>query len=744
LDRSVSNFPAVHCSPSTLALGVVWCAVAVTLGMAYFLVARGCGYENGAVISYLGYFALYVVLPGVVGVSAVRGQRLSWESAIALGVPTGFALEIAGFLACSAAGLRGLYPYLPVAWFAWGVWLARRQAGGVVRWEVAFARANVALALSVVVLVTVLSAVSQMYAEAPLYRGLPTGGLAHDWLYLVARAATIKNHWPLEDPSLAGAPLQYHYFMLVHTAAAAAVTGTEVTLVFLRLAVIPLGVVLVVQAYALGRRLSRNPAGGVLAAFFTMMAGELSRASCYTENVYLGIFVKWLYLSPTFFFGMIFFAALLLAVAMTTEPTRHRGRQILWLTLLAAAATGAKGTVMPTLLIALAIWIAWQWLQTKKMPGSLVAIWVAWVSAFGLIYWLTMAAWGSGEARLSPLNTLRLAGFWREFFPVWREWLAHWLPRTLSSNLAALACAGIVFLGAAGLRVLALPYLVWPSLQRRKPMAMWLGLVFLSSYGPGLVLELNSDSQLYVFLLMRLPLAVLAAAFMVSLWQRICGWRRRGWGAAPAVRENLGPEAVRSWQLVARRRFALATVAGAFFAALFVFQASLWVLRNGPALERWLHASTRVEQEMGSLRQALAWVRENTEPNAVLVANAFTPENLKKDRWGAIDHTRVGLHFYYSALSERRLWVEGPTYSLDPAEAQRRMQRAADVFYRARSPQTTLAMASPCYLLLDRSMGDEATVALAETSRVFANARIEIYRVPSLLSTQGNTFAGTP
>ena len=83
---------------------IVWCAVLAVLALTYFLVARACDYDNGAVLSYAAYFGLYVVLPGVVCLSAVNRQSLSLETAIALGVPTGFALEIFGFLALAAAG----------------------------------------------------------------------------------------------------------------------------------------------------------------------------------------------------------------------------------------------------------------------------------------------------------------------------------------------------------------------------------------------------------------------------------------------------------------------------------------------------------------------------------------------------------------------------------------------------------------------------------------------------------------
>src|SRR5206468_8217927 len=123
---------------------------------------------------------------------------------------------------------------------------------------------GICLCLPVAFLATTLMAASQMYAESPLAGGLPTRAIFHDWVYLVSRAGVIKNNWPLDDPSLAGTPLQYHYFMMVHAAAASWTTGVEISAVMLRLVFIPLGAVLVMQAYVLGRAVSRSAWGGVL------------------------------------------------------------------------------------------------------------------------------------------------------------------------------------------------------------------------------------------------------------------------------------------------------------------------------------------------------------------------------------------------------------------------------------------------------------------------------------------------
>ncbi len=59
-------------SPSTL-----WRTGIALLGVTAFLVARACGYEFDTMASYTGYFALYVMLPGVLAMYFVNRGPLS-------------------------------------------------------------------------------------------------------------------------------------------------------------------------------------------------------------------------------------------------------------------------------------------------------------------------------------------------------------------------------------------------------------------------------------------------------------------------------------------------------------------------------------------------------------------------------------------------------------------------------------------------------------------------------------------
>ena len=705
-----------------VAPGLLWKATAFFLACSFAIMARACGYDFYALASYTAYFAAFVALPGVVVLCALNRGPLSLIAVFALALPTGFAIEIFSYLGLAAVGAREFYRFVPLVWLAAGVaWGWSRREWPVQR-RFSDAHAGLAVGLAVAFLGIIIVAASQMFAESPLATGMPSRAIFHDWVYLVSRAAVIKNNWPLDDPSLSGTPLQYHYFMMVHAAAASATTGVELTLVLLRLMVVPLGAVLVAQAYMMGRRVARSPWGGVIAALLLVVAGEASFAGSYGQLMYLGLFARWLFVSPTFFFGMIFCGALLLAIAHCARLARCGVQHHAWLFLLAAAGTGAKGTVLPVLICALGLWVGWRWARERRFPGRLVAIGLGLGGAFALVYLATMSSWRSGGAAFRPFHVFELTEFWKTYLPVAQQALGQWLPAMLARPVAALGCALVVFAGTCGVRLLAIPYLCWDARRSRDPLVGWLGAFFIASTAMGLLMELNSYGELYLILMIRLPMAVLAAAFVVDAARWFQARRRE---SALWLLSAPGAPAP-AW---VRRGFA--SVALSVLALVMGLQASLWLARNRTGFAEWLSTPVklRADDHMRQLQEALLWVRKNTEPNAVIVANACTPENMKKDHWGALDRTLTGVHFYYSALSERRLWFEGPSYIMDTTRARIRANLASAFFYRGRPLEPSVISEAPCYVLVDRSLADGAKVAATGHIRVFGNARIDIYRM---------------
>lgn len=589
----------------------------------------------------------------------------------------------------------------------------------MLRWRVSRRHAGVALVLSALFLCTVMAAVSQMFSEAPLVTGLPQRPIFHDWVYLVSRAAAIKEHWPIEDPSLAGTPLSYHYFMMVHAAAASWSARIEVTLVLLRLMIIPLGAVLVVQAYLLGRWLARSPAAGLLAALLTICASGVSFRPNYERTDFLDLFGRWIYVSPTFYFGVIFFGALLLAVGWLEARPRAGLRWLAWLGLLAAAGTGAKGTVLPVLLAGLGGWAGVRLWRTHRVPIRLVQLGAVMALAFVVVYYSTLSAWGAGTAELDPFRVYHLTQFWQDYAIPWQRALKRWLDAPdVGTWLGALGCALVVVAGTSGVRLLAVPYLLRVDPRHRAPLAAWLGAAFLSSWLLGTLLHFDSNGELYLILLMRLPLAVLAAAAIRSGWDRaaaVLASRRRGW-----------PTPAQAFRIAV-----LGTVVAGLGATL-LLQSGLWFARSRRGFTEWLAArpDLRINDELIPMYETMFWLRRHTERHALIVANAFTAKNLRVGRGVLVDHTTAGVHYYYSALSERRLWVEGPTYQLDVERSRSRLALADRFFYRRFVPPARVFGRGAVYVLLDRAIGDGAEVPLGVEHRVFSNGRFEVYRLP--------------
>lgn len=704
--------------------GVIWKACVTLLAVAFAIVARACGYDFGAVVRYFAYFAAYIVLPGVVILALLKRGPISLMVALALAVPTGFAVEIFSYLALAALDLRGVYPFVPVIWLALGAWWWRKKNAWPVQVRLSGSHAGLALGLMVAFLATVVMAASQMFAESPLSLGLPSRAIFHDWVYLVSRAAVIKNNWPLNDPSLSGTPLQYHYFLMVHAAAASATTGVELTVILLRLVMLPLGAILVAQAYVLGRRVARSPWAGVIAALLLVAVSEVSFSASYGQSMFLGLFIRWLFVSPTFFFGMVYCGALLLAVDYCARQKRCTGWHVAWLGLLAAAGTGAKGTLLPVMLCALALWFGWRWARERTFPQRLAVFGVVMGLAFAAVYAVTMSSWRTGDAAFRPFHVFELTEFWRTYLPLWQQGLARWLPDALAHPLAALACASVVFAGTCGVRLLAIPYLWWGQRRGQEPLVAWLGAFFVASASMGLLMELNSYGELYLILMIRLPMAALAGAAIIEAYERVQRWRIE---RVPRATRGPGSFALPgSW-----RR--LVVVAGSALCLVAVaVQARLWLSRNHTGFALWLATPPKApaDDSMRQLHEALRWVRNNTDRNAVLVTNAFTLENMKKDHWGALDRTLAGVHFYYSALSERRLWFEGHNYIMDTTRARIRANMAAGFFYRGRPlDPMIISVGSPTYAVVDRSLADGARVDASIHPLVFQNARIEVYQL---------------
>ena len=695
-----------------------WITLALSGVLAIATIVHGCGNSLGIPLRYFGYFLLQDVLPGTVLLYVLGIRPLSPSRIAALAIPTGYALEIFTFLALSAVGAREAMPAIPLVWLAVGAWRLARQRD-VAPQPFSSAQLRAGALLGLLGLFTVVSAASQMYAESPLVDGLPQRPIFHDWVYLLSRAAVIKQYWPLQDPSLAGTPLQYHYLFLIHVGAASANTHVALTWILLRLAIVPLGVVLVAQAYVLAKLVARSRLAGVIAAALVIVPGELSSADDYGHLVFLGQFVRWLYVSPTFFFGLIFFGALLIAVPLC----RIRWQHLSWLGLLAAAATGAKGSVVPVALCAMALWAAWAAARGDRQARRIALCGATMAVAFVAAYGAMLAACGTGEVLIRPFEICRLTPFWHDYAIPCQRLLKRTLHAPdLGTWLGAAIVALGVIVGSSGVRILAVAHVFRRAPGHRRTLVRWLAIVALVSIGAGLAFHFDGDSELYFFLPQRIPFAVLTAAFLVAVFQPRC--------AAIAATPRSGHSGLRLFWRITRQVCAAAIV------AVTAMQCANTMRCQYDGLCDWLHYDTKaqINSDLLPLYDTLAWIRSHTEPAAVLVSNAFTIKNVARGRGVLVDHTTAGVYYYYSALAERRVWVEGPTYLLDQPEAKRRLCRAANVFYAGKPPTADMLHEGPVYVVLDRSLKDNARIVPSLGYQpVYRNARFDIYRAKASL-----------
>jgi hypothetical protein len=163
-----------------LAPHTVWRVAAMFLMAAFAIVARGCGYDFGSMAAYAGYFLAFVALPGLVVLYGLRRGPISLAVVVALGVPTGFAIEIFSYLGMAAGGLKEYYRFLPLVWLgaAAALWSQRRERP--VRVFVSGAHSGIALGLAVAFFGLIFVAASQMFAESPLPSDISRLGLPRE------------------------------------------------------------------------------------------------------------------------------------------------------------------------------------------------------------------------------------------------------------------------------------------------------------------------------------------------------------------------------------------------------------------------------------------------------------------------------------------------------------------------------------------------------------------------------------
>ncbi|GII83238.1 hypothetical protein Ssi03_12280 [Sphaerisporangium siamense] len=625
--------------------------------------------------SFCAYLAVCVAVPGTLLARAAYRARRSLPEDLALGLTIGYAAEVLAYIAARAAGAPLLVLAWPAAVYAAFLLVPRlrpfwraRPRPAVAAWERWFAAGTV-------VYLTAWSAFICFRVVAPAW---PEAGWAHaDLPFHLSLAGELRHHVPPQVPFVAGEPLNYHWFAYAHLAASSWITGVEPLTLLTRLSVLPMLVAFAVLVGLTGRRVAGSAAAGAMAVAGTLLVAAPSLyANANGLLRWTGVLhVPWN--SPTQTFGALLFAPVMLLLAdLLVRPGGGRARWAL-LALLLVAVMGAKAPYLPLLAAALALVTAVEAVRLRRLPRAALA---ALGMTAGTLAFAQVVLFGGARLGMTvePLSVVRAT---------WAELAGRPAATGLVAGFALvfLTCWGVTWCGALGL-------LARPPLLLRPGVTLMAGL---SAAGAGLMLLLGSEGDLNqgYFLQSCYPyLAVLAVYGLVTAvragrpgMRAIIVACLAGVAAATLVRVACGvqvplPPGERSvgpflpfavlLLFIGAASLVAASMSGprrAAARALLIVAVSAagvpaaWQARVldhlGHGADSNLNAGDHPvpEQIPRGAMAAARWLRGHAGPGDVVATNAHC-------LWG---HERPcdSRHFWVSAMTERRVLVEGWAYT---------------------------------------------------------------------------------
>jgi hypothetical protein len=630
---------------------------------------------------FLSFELVFVLAPGITLYRALSSSPGGWLRHVAIGGGLGYVLAILAFAATAALGIRDAYLAYPAAVIVPAAMASLRRHRALLPSAEAKPSPGRSVALAAVAVVTLVYVTAGFFGPAPLPERVDSVVYYIDLVWGVSLAADALNHFPIADPTVDGEPLKYHTFVFLHMASVAQVTGIELTTIALRLWVVPALLLLVLQLAYAGRHFTGRPWAGPVAAALLLLVGDLDLGADRPFQ-YMGTFFTVLFLSPTFLLGLVLFVPAIVLLherLVDTEPRPQAVGEWILLALLLTGCAGAKGSILPIVLGGLLLVGAWRWLSSSSLGTGLVPA-VALSGGLLLISYLVLFRGAAGGLELKPLVSGADTFGGRVFAPEagtsgTSKPLLYLVPATVASITLMIALLGLAFalrrprrltdtsmwlLGLLCTSVVVFFATDYPGGAQFYFLGYgFAAAVFLSAGGlveaGGVMARLAPSLRLSVLA----GTVVLAALLVVDLYS---GDSRLG----PSLQFGLLclGIGVMSWFALSRRpgqkgQVAALTVASGFLLAAVV---------DGPLnqfreeVDRWTDPQRLVyEQEVpparlgltAELREGLRWVRDNTPTDSVVAVNNHYSDLVLGDP----------RYFYYSALAERRVFLEGWGYT---------------------------------------------------------------------------------
>jgi hypothetical protein len=486
-----------------------------------------------------------------------------------------------------------------------------------------------------------------LFGPAPLIRSLGSGYHDQDLVFHLALAGEMLHHgFPFQDPSVAGEPLRYQVLPHLDAAAGSFVTGIDLEVLLWRTQPVLAVAAGAALAAGIARRYGVGIGGGLLAAALLLFGGELDLTALETDFGNRALLTGDL-LSPT----QLFAVPLLLTMLVALRASKMWSIPVLMLwVLLGFGGMAAKVTVVPVFVggLAFAASLAARRSCVVRFAPTVGASLCGAAVAFALLY-------AGSEGHGLVLDPLAIVGGADQTEKLKR---AAFLP------FIALASAG----GVLSYVVLRRPqrddWLVWVPVG-----------VLVTSLVPYLLLDHPGQSQVY-FLRAGLAAAAPLSGAGVALALATLGVRERlalvavtAVGAWFGTRAAANPAYIDRWALslalvllfgvlLARARVArTAVLAGTAVAVLSLADP---FIDSGSRARTLLRGETLVHPDdpnqsrgiTAGVRDALLWLRGHSDVNDVIIVNNANLVANGNPRY-----------FYYAALAERRVFLQGWAYS---------------------------------------------------------------------------------
>ncbi len=213
------------------------------------------------------------------------------------------------------------------------------------------------------VLIGMVTVVSIYYSPRILWENQNT--MYGDVIYHMSNSAEVLHHWPLENPQVAGEDWNYHHFFsYLIPVGISAVTGIPISDVFMRLLPGFSATLLLILLFSVSYRINNSPAAGLITGFITMFHADtgwaLTRYLKLSQSLHFqSPMGQKLYESLTTGYALIYLTAFIIVfhhwIISKKQPTIIQGGVV---ALLAFIIAGTKLSMMPPLLIGLALFIA--------------------------------------------------------------------------------------------------------------------------------------------------------------------------------------------------------------------------------------------------------------------------------------------------------------------------------------------------------------------------------------------------